>query len=286
MDMKKYYDFIIEKSLGSEDIRLKHYDHLEKRKYYQIINIDPTTVTKKDFTKPGKYTKWLLYQYNIGLLSDNLLEDKTYTTALTDYLFVFSTNWYARLVGKNAIYIGGERNNIMINDINKFSLSNFMSKMVSVRDEYLIESEGAKYDVIYSDDKVDVYVPLNFTASKESSLNTQWCSQSFGGFSNWNKMAILFRIIPKDKALDKVKFTYQYNDRWFIAGPKYPELMGEGNPFTLDGEFPHWKNIKDKFYMDSYDNDKPKYDKIEKTMNLLTLASISSIIKYYNFNRK
>lgn len=286
MKIKKYYDFIIEKSIGSEEIRVKHYDDLEKTKYYQIINIDPTSVRKKGFSKPGKYSKWLLHHYKIGLLSDSLLDDKKYTTALTEYLFVFSTNWYSSKYKSNVFVSGGELSHLMINDINKFSLSNFMSKMLSIRDEYLTETEDAKYDVIYSDGVLDVFVPLNFTASKKSAENTQWCSKSFSGYSNWNKMAILFRIVPKDGTMDKIKFTYKYNGDWFMAGPVYPELSGNGSPFeNVDGK-PRWKIMKDKLHSDSFEADQSKFDKIETTMNLLSDGAIDCILKYYEINKK
>lgn len=286
MRVKKYNDFILEKSIGSEEIRQKYYGDLEKRKYYQIINLDPTSVRKKDFSKPGKYSKWLLYQYKIGFLTDDNLNDKKFTDQLTNYLFLFSTNWYANQFKKSNFYIGGLTMNTMDNDINKFSLSNFMAKMLPLQDEFLSETQDAKYDIVYSDDLLEIFVPLNFTASRESAQNTQWCSSNYSGYSVWHKDAILFRILPKDQSLDKLKFTYKFDGKWFIAGPEYPEIMGLKNPFEQKDGVPEWLRKKNKAFDEGFEKDKVKYDGIEKTMRLLSPQAIECMMKYYNLNKK
>ena len=288
MDIKKYKDFILEKSIGSEEIRVKYYGDLEKRKYYEIINIDPTSVRKKDFSRPGKYSKWLLYQYKIGFLSDDNLSDSEYVNLLNYLLFVFSSNWYSNKVKKETLYLGGEIHKTIENDINKFSLSNFIGKLSPLLNEYKTETEDSKYDIVYSDKNIDIFVPLNFTASRESAKNTDWCSKNHFGYSRWSKVAILFRIIPKNDSYDRLKFTYKYDGKWFIAGPKYPELMGESDPFErLDG-VPNWLETKkdETLKNDSSPSTKIKFDNIEKTMLLLSDEAIECIKKYYDLNKK
>jgi len=55
---------ILEKSIGSEEIRKKWYSDLPKDIFYKLVNIDPTSVRKKELSKPGKYVKWLIISYN------------------------------------------------------------------------------------------------------------------------------------------------------------------------------------------------------------------------------
>ncbi len=286
MEIKRYADFILEKSIGSEEIRLKHYGDLDKRTYYKIINLDPTSVRKKDFSKPGKYSKWLLYQYKIGFLDNVLLNTKKYTDDLTNFLFLFSTNWFANKYKKSAYYIGGEVSHTLMNDINKYSLMNFMAKMTPLRDEYLSETEDAQYDIVYSDDAFDIFVPLNFTASRQSAENTQWCSQYYGGYSIWKKDAILFRIIPKDEKLAKIKFSYRFSGTWFMAGPVYPELTGENKPFEVVDSKPNWQHVKEKSYQTVFEAGKKIYDEIENTMIQLPPKATQCMMDYYNLNKK
>jgi hypothetical protein len=39
-------EFIVEKSIGSESIRMKYYSDLPKHVFYSIVNLDPTSVRK------------------------------------------------------------------------------------------------------------------------------------------------------------------------------------------------------------------------------------------------
>jgi hypothetical protein len=39
--------------------------------------------------------------------------------------------------------------------------------MNKISDEYELQTEELKYDIVYSDDKLDVLIPINFTASYE-----------------------------------------------------------------------------------------------------------------------
>jgi hypothetical protein len=58
-----FYEILLEKSIGSEEIRKKWYPDLDKKIFYKLVNTDPTSVRKKGFSKPGKYVKWLIMQY-------------------------------------------------------------------------------------------------------------------------------------------------------------------------------------------------------------------------------
>ena len=60
---KNFSEIILEKSIGSEEIRNKWYPDLDKKIFYKLVNLDPTSIRKKDFSKPGKYVKWLINMY-------------------------------------------------------------------------------------------------------------------------------------------------------------------------------------------------------------------------------
>ena len=313
--LKYFVDIILEKSIGSESIRLKYYSHIDKKLFYKIVNLDPTSVRKKEFSKPGKYSKWLLLQLKKGNLSQELLDDDSFYKEFNYYLFIFSTGWYrSRIISKygetffdeisfwksrtDNNYLPSEDNkkeytksSSIYYDITKYkTVSDFIKHMEGYVKTYEGETEKSKFDVVYSDDKLDVLVPLNFSASYETAKNTEWCSRYLSGFSGWNVGHILFRIIPKDKEYDRVKLTWGKN-RWFIATTKYPEIesLKHGKyknykPFDkVDGE-EVWKIMAD-LEMDMMPD---KYDylwkKLEMTLNLLSDKAKQTINQYWKEN--
>lgn len=304
MEILRFDDFsglLLEKSIGSEEIRKKWYPDLDKKIFYKLVNLDPTSVRKKEFSKPGKYTKWLISMYK-KMKADIYYEiekeeefDRYFDSDLNFKLFIFSTGWYRSKVRKESFYLGGQLNKTLENDILKFkSLHDFENHMSKIQEEYKIQTEEAKYDVVFSDDKVDILIPINFTASAETAKNTEWCSQSYSGYSMWNKMSLLFRILPKDNKYDKLKLTWTKKERsnskkWYIACSKYPEILGEGTPFDIVDDKESWQERID--YMNGIYNDerhKSAYIKwsenaknIEMTMGLLSDKAKETIIKYY-----
>jgi hypothetical protein len=282
-----FYEILLEKSIGSEEIRKKWYPDLDKKIFYKLVNTDPTSVRKKGFSKPGKYVKWLIMQYKrmvyeeqrefkeLGYyIYDDLDKhlDYYFNEELNLYLFVFSTGWY------KARY--------KLTDIFKFkSLYDFNDHIRDkVLDRYKIETENAKYDIVFSDDKVDILIPLNFTASRETAKNTDWCSQSYWGFSTWNNFSLLFRIIPKDKTYDKLKLTWEKGQkRWHLACSRYPEIDGDGFPFEVVDGKESWNKILDRKKENA--NPSSGWAKnprvIEQTMQLLSDEAKEAITKYY-----
>jgi hypothetical protein len=137
---------------------------------------------------------------------------------------------------------------------------------------------------------VDVLIPINFTASAESAKNTEWCSRSYDGYSWWNKKALLFRIVPKDKGYDKLKLTWskkEGDNEWHIACSKYPEIYGGGTPFDMIDGKESWQERID-YMNDIHNDDKPvsikwkeNSDNITKTMNLLSNKAKETIKKYH-----
>jgi|VirMetMinimDraft_7_1064189.scaffolds.fasta_scaffold03163_13 hypothetical protein len=290
-------EFIIEKSIGSESIRMKHYSDLPKHVFYSIVNLDPTSVRKKDFSKPGKYVKWLIKQYlkepsrsdmyyndNLNALQ-RILINKNHKKELNKYLFIFSTEWYKNKSKKSMFHIGGETTRPMKNDIFRFkTLKDFTDAIEKVESEFEKETEDAKFEVIHSDDKIDVLIPINFTASYEISKNTEWCSQSYSGFSLWNKRSILFRIVPKDKKYDIVKITWnrESDSDWQIAGPKYPEVSGRGNPFRIvDNDIEKWEH-EIRNWNHKYPDYSSHFDNVIKTMSLLNDNVKKKIVQFHN----
>lgn len=302
MEILRFDDFsglLLEKSIGSEEIRKKWYPDLDKKIFYKLVNLDPTSVRKKEFSKPGKYTKWLISMYK-KMKADTYYEiekeeefDRYFNSDLNFLLFIFSTGWYKSKVKKESFYLGGQLNKTLENDILKFkSLFEFESHMSKIQEEYKIQTEEAKYDIVFSDDKVDILIPINFTASAETAKNTEWCSQSYSGYSMWNKMSLLFRILPKDNKYDKLKLTWTKKERsgskkWYIACSKYPEINGEGIPFDIIDGKESWKERID--YMNGIYNDeksgsikwRENAKNIEMTMGLLSDKAKETIIKYY-----
>lgn len=300
MKIFKFDEFILEKSIGSENIRLKYYADIPKKIFYQLVNIDPTSVRKKEFSKPGKYTKWLLREYKKGNFIDsvveyeevtedgyNLLDDEKWVKDLKKYLFIFSTGWFKSKVKKRSkvneeyIFKTFEGDGI---DILKYDIHEFLGFMYEYVGAYEKETEKGKYDVVYSDDKIDVLVPLNFSASYETAKNTEWCSQSLAGFSSFSQAAILFRIIPKDSKFDRLKITWFRSDsRWQMACSKYPEIYGNGNPFDIIDGVENWKKVKN--VADDSVNPYQKWvensRKIDETMGLVSSEAKKFITEYY-----
>lgn len=299
MNILRFNNFseIFEKSIGSEEIRKKWYSDLDKKTFYKLVNIDPTSVRKKEFSKPGKYVKWLITQYKkeqkYGYRDMNEDFDSIFDEDLNFNLFVFSTGWYKSKVKKETFYLGGQPNKTLENDIFKFkSLFDFNNHMGTITEEYRKQTEDAKYDIVFSDDKIDILIPINFTASAETAKNTEWCSKSYSGFSNWNQMSLMFRIIPKDNTYDKLKLTWVKKERspekqWYIACSKYPEIHGVSTPFDIIDGKESWEERVE--YMNGiYNDDKPSSIKwrenaknIINTMSLLSKRSKEVIVKYY-----
>lgn len=290
---KNFSEIILEKSIGSEEIRKKWYSDLDKKEFYKLVNIDPTSIRKKDFSKPGKYVKWLINVYKKLVSESEYFGDEDFDDYFDSHLnfklFIFSTGWYKSKVKKESFYLGGELNKTIENDIFKFkTLSDFESHMYKYVDEYRKQTEDAKYDVVFSDDKVDILIPINFTASAETAKNTEWCSQSYGGYSMWNKRALLFRIIPKDNKYDKLKLTWSKNNKaWYLACSKYPEIRDYNNPFDKTNGIENWKVSKNKMDNDTnWDKWKENSIKIEETMSLLSEKAKETIKEYYNKNEE
>lgn len=281
----KFEEFILEKSIGSEGIRLKHYADIPKKTFYKLVNIDPTSVRKKEFSKPGKYTKWLLREYKNGNFID--LDDEKWVKDLKKYLFIFSTGWFKSKVKKRSkvneeyIFKTFEGDGI---DILKYDIHEFLRLIYEYVGAYEKETEKGKYDVVYSDDKISVLVPLNFSASYETAKNTEWCSQSLAGFSSFSQSAILFRIIPKDNKFDRLKLTwFRVDSRWQMACSKYPEISGGGNPFDVIDGVENWKGVKniadDK--VNPYQKWVENSRKIDETMGLVSSEAKKFITEYY-----
>jgi hypothetical protein len=302
----RFNDFILEKSIGSEEIRKKWYSHFEKKLFYKIINLDPTSIRKKDFSKPGKYSKWLLMQFDKGNLSEQLLNDESYHKKLNYYLFVFSTGWYKNKIKKEygEEFFDEEKYNKYKNynisksfftpssifyDINKFkTVSDFVKHIEDYKERYEIETEETKFDTVYSNDKITILVPLNFTASYETAKNTDWCTKSVSSFSEWNKKAILFRIL-ENGTNNKLKITWTGNNNWFIAHNKYPEIsnledFNDYKPFDKKDDKEIWLHIVEK-RLEMFPKFKHIYENLITMMMLLNEECKQKIINYWKLMR-
>lgn len=279
---------LFEKSIGSEEIRNKWYSDMPKKTFYQLVNLDPTSVRKKDFSKPGKYSKWLIKEYKKDNLNDNILQDADFCKRLNYYLFIHSTRWF-RKKGSTILTSRTKTSytNDSFNNIDNVNIEEFMYEMARYVKQYEAETEKAKYDLVYEDDKIKVLVPLNFTASFETAKNTQWCSQQFSGYSMWNYRSILFRIVPIKQGYDKLKLTWDREEskaRWYIACSQYPEVFGSRTPFDKFGDVESWSLKCDE--LEEVYGKKSQMDEIRKTMSILSDDAKKFIVDYYNKYRK
>lgn len=300
MNIKRFNNFIedsiLEKSIGSDAIREKWYSDIDKKIFYHIVNTDPTSIRKKEFSKPGKYVKWLIKCYKDMCKNPRIYGDmnkyylERFDNDLKNCLFIFSTGWYKSKSIKSTYYVGGSPQRTMQNDIFKFKdILDFKKTIKRYENEFKVQTQEGKYDLVYSDDKVDVLIPINFTASYEIAKNTDWCTQSYSGFTMFSKQSLLFRVLPKNKELDKVKISWgRNNNTWFIACSKYPEINGQGTPFDIVDGVERWKKVKNDSDLE-YTSDRPvsvkwreNSIKIEETMNLLSDKAKDTIKEYYN----
>lgn len=285
---------LFESTLGTEEIRKKWYPNIDRKLFLQIVNLDPTSIRKQNFSKPGKFSKWLLMRMidkNTNRLTDSgsyfLKNEKD---QLSFYLFIFNTGWYR-------IKEQGEK------DILKFkTLNDFIKHMSQVEKKYLLQTK-AKYDIIYSDDKIDIVVPLNYTASFETAKNTDWCTKNVLSYEVWSSKSILFRIMPKSKNFQKMKLSWGIVQpyMWTMASEKYPEISGIDNPFEMVGKKEKWCAIlDDKIIMDTNANKElnaiwreqgyatvseepnPTYAKLRETAALLSDEAKAKIINHFN----
>jgi hypothetical protein len=234
--IKQFEQFLLEKSIGSENIRSKWYPDISKKTFYALVNLDPTRVRKKDFSKPGKYSKWLLREYKAGRIDNTILFDKYYAvlrTQLNYYLFIVSTGWFKKQLRHESSITP---NYPVRFDILKYKYNGFINYVKEFKNNYEAETEKSKYDVLYNDNKLDIMIPLNYAASYETAKNTDWCSQCKSGWDSWSSRAILYRVIFKDG--EKLKITWEKGNRnCMLASAKYPEITVHGNPFeTIEGK--------------------------------------------------
>jgi hypothetical protein len=254
--MKYILDFkLFENTIGTELIYNKYYSDIDKKVFYKIINIDPTSIRVADFSKPGRYSKWLIREFRKGGLN---IDNENYRKHLNYLLFICSTGWF--------------KYHYKYFDIQQYDINKFLNFLENLSSEYELKTQDSKFDIIYSDEILDILVPLNFTAAFETAKNTDWCTSKMNSYSYWNQVAILYRIIPKDKNYDKLKLTWEKSsDEFSLACSKYPEIKFDQAPFKIvDG-----KEIWDLILTNS--NNK-NADTIRKTMDLLTSEAKQIII--------
>lgn len=287
LDFLNFSDNLLEGSIGSEAIRNKWYPDLDKRTFYKLVNFDPTSVRKENFSKPGKHVKWLIKMYKdlVLKLDEDFEFEKYFDGNLNFYLFLFSTGWYKSKVEKNRI--SGNPESIE-NDIFKFkSIIDFESHMSRIREEYLKETENAKFDTVFSDDKIDILIPINYTASAEISKNTEWCTRYYITYLIHSKVSLMFRVLPKLQGYDKMKLTWHKKkssdeEIWTVSSSRYPEFYGKGDPFKIDPKTGK-ENLESVLSNDYFNSSKPqeRIKEIRKTLSLLSKEAKESISEYY-----
>lgn len=289
----KYNLFFTENTIGSDEIWKKYYTDIDKKVYYRILNIDPTSIRKKEFSKPGKYSKWLLLQYRkekkeeeipqerlqkrIDMYSsgiDDLIFDDGYCKRLREALYIFSTK-----LGKSILKKSGKEIDIL--KYKSFSL--FSNTISNIEQDWTLQSEKGKIDLIYEDQNIKILIPLNFTACYEYSKHTDWCSKTKTGYEMWSRIGLMYRFVNKhnDK---RARLTWNKDGKYSWAAERYPEI----SDYSLEAEYPFNFAEMDAFInkkITEWDEEDPRKDRYSTLKSdfwkYISPQSINLCISYY-----
>ena len=266
---------IYEKAWHSEDIRNKYYSDMPKRLFYMFVNSDPTSVRKKDFSKVGKYVKWLINQYNQHHEDSYYMSEFVYRDDIREKiknsLYIFTTSTGRKLLKDDKEPI----------DIHKHNIDSLLRAVSNIKDQWTVLTNDGKIDLVYEDNNLLILIPLNFTACYQYSKNTEWCSQSLNGYNSWSKQGLLYRFI--DKQTNEIyRLTWMFNDntKFSWATKKYPEIGYSNFKIELKTPFEFDKMTKN---FDSYGgNSEDRFMTLKEFWKKFTTQAISNCIEYYN----
>lgn len=229
---------------GIKEVQAK-YPNIEESKFYQLIKLDPTY--KDGVDSVGTYGKWILNLYN----KNKLKEEDFYK--VTDYLTDFES----------------KKKWIKQKDIGQYKTLPDLAKALEEVSVELSQNQKDRAfkkkfknadldaDLVYEDEKWEVWIPKTYESSCKLATDTQWCTgpSSHGNdyyYNMYTSKGPLYINLNKNDEDEKYQFhfpTKQFMDRHDSPIQLSDLLNKEGN----DG-------IR-SFYISLL---KPEIDKIKK----------------------
>ena len=174
----------------------------------RLISLDPTF--EKGSNNKGNYADWIIKLY----ANNNLKEDDFYE--VTQYLSDFNK----------------KKSNFVNKDINQFKTLPDLARALEEiglthRQEVRGRQKARRYadlgkdaELVYEDDKFEVWIPKTYPASCKLGLGTSWCTASTESdrpFQRHTKEGPLFIFISKKDPKEKYQFHFeskQFKDRY------------------------------------------------------------------------
>jgi len=255
-------------SLLVEDIEAvrKQYPNINDEDFNKLIQLDPTY---KGNNSVGKFTKWLLNQFNKGNLKFEGNQLKNGTNSFNNRLYD---------------YLEAQKDTDINKDINSFknpdelvdAILNSNEKELTDRQIQRRQKKAKdEVDKVFEGENFDIYVPTTYAGSVYIGKGTKWCTaaQSKEGEEHWEEYTktdtdggILFDdepenlyvLINKENPKEKYQFhfesgTYNNNEdysidvaRFFNENPDVYDFFlseNEKNGYKWDTEFYKFNDI-------------------------------------------
>ena len=246
---RSYRTSLLKKYRSSSDNEKKLSDDLAIDKIFSVLE-------ESDPTSNKIYVAWLAREYSRDHI--HKLEDLTSTAK-------------ARLI-KYDKYKRKQDFPSSIKDILKVDFDQFMDGIDSYEIPEDTKTAAKDFKHVFSDDELDVYIPLTWEASVKLGRNTHWCTaaDSQDGkrmYNQYTKSGPLYVIIPKHPS--HVTEKYQYHK-------KSGQFMDETDHYNDDkfNEYKHWL-----LYLANHGNDSDNITKLVKDKNIDELTVMQSGIK-------
>ena len=146
----------------------KHYPEISDSDFNSIIRLDPTFNRNRDSV--GKYAKWLLNLEKQGKLVN--------VEHITDLLTRFENN-KNNLKNKDIMTFKSiEEVDQMLDDPNSYKELSNRQKLRQTQNKVRKTDVNKDADLVYEDDKWEVWVPNTYEASCKLGKDTSWCTAS------------------------------------------------------------------------------------------------------------
>ena len=206
------------KETPASEIHDVYYDKISKETFYDLIGADPTSKPEKD--KMGKYSKWILRQYQ----KDNLKTEDLYK--VNDYLDTF-IKYASRIEEK---------------DINKYkSLSdlyatikqfkedddptNIFTKEDNLKTGKKLIKQGSA-EIFHTNKNWVVIIPKTEEAACFFGSNTEWCTATTpterNAFDDYKKRGNLYIFIDRNNPKNKYQLHVQDGQFMDVDDNEYP----------------------------------------------------------------
>ncbi len=155
-------------------------------------------------------------------------------------------------------------------------------------DEDLTQNKQGNFDVLYRDVNVTVLVPKTFESCVITTRNTEWCSKTWGGYSEhkFGKKEVFFRFLFKDGYKLRLSWSMDNKNDFHWGGIikskdwNYPYLTSN-NEYFLNDPFHFNYNILKEFDYDSKRKLSDDQKIILQYINLIPNEARNMIFRYY-----